>query len=87
MEHTGRRGGLLMVASNIVIAVLAVLAVLAGLVVLVLLVPAHSVDTIPPQCFAVIGYGVPCDDTLARAASIATAVAVGVGLWMRRRSR
>jgi len=70
-----------MIASNIVIAVL------AGLVVLVLLAPAHGVDTIPPQCFAVIGYGVPCDDTLARAASVATTVAVGVGLWMRRRSR
>ena len=37
------------------------IALLAGLVVLVLLFPASGVDTLPPECFSVFGYTVPCD--------------------------
>lgn len=62
-------------------------ALLAGLVVLVLLFPAHGIDPIPPQCFSLIGYTVPCEDGLALAAGATTAGVVGLLLWLRGRSR
>lgn len=36
------------------------IAVAVGLVALVLLFPASGVDTLPPECFSVASYSVPC---------------------------
>jgi hypothetical protein len=60
---------------------------LAGLVVLVLLFPASGIDPIPPQCFSVFGYTVPCGEGWAVAAGAATAGVVGVSLWLKSRRR
>lgn len=60
------------------------LAMLAGLVVLVLLFPASGIDPLPPQCFSVFGYTVPCEPGASLAAAAATAALVGVLLWLRR---
>lgn len=62
-------------------------ALLAGLVVLVLLFPASGVEPIPPQCFSVFGYTVPCDAGLSWAAGAATAGIVGLSLWLKRRRK
>lgn len=53
---------------------------LAGLVVLVLLFPGSGVDTLPPQCFSVFNYSVPCGTGLSFAAGAATAGIVGLAL-------
>lgn len=58
------------------------LAVLAGLIVLALLTPVHGADTIPRQCFSVVGYEVPCGDGIALAAGAVTAAVVGFSLWI-----
>ena len=60
---------------------------IAGLVVLVLLAPASGVDTLPPQCWSVFGYGVPCGSGLSLAAGGATAGVVGLALWLNGRPR
>ena len=62
-------------------------ALLAGLVVLVLLFPASGIDPLPPQCFSVLGYTVPCGGGLAVAAGAATAGVVGLSLWLKSRRR
>lgn len=62
-------------------------AVLAGLVVLVLLFPASGVDTLPPECYSVFGYTVPCGGGLAVAAGTATAAVIGVVLWIAGRGK
>jgi len=80
MNQTTNRGGR---AAVMRVAV----ALLAGLVVLVLLFPAHGIDPIPPQCFSLIGYTVPCADGFAPAAGAATAGVVGLLLWLRDRRR
>lgn len=61
--------------------------VLAGLVVLVLLFPASGVDTLPPECYSVFGYTVPCGGGVAVAAGTATAAVVGLLLWAAGRGR
>ena len=60
---------------------------LAGLVVLVLLFPASGIVPIPPVCFSVFGYSVPCGGGLAVAAGAATAAGVGLALWLNSRRR
>jgi hypothetical protein len=62
-------------------------AFLAGLVVLVLLFPFSGVDTLPPQCLSLFGYGVPCGTAPSLAAGAATAAIVGLALWLRERRR
>ena len=63
-------------------------ALLAGLVVLVLLYPAAIADTIPRQCFSMVGLGAPCDAGLAVPGGAATAGIVGLLLWLKdRRTR
>lgn len=62
-------------------------AMLAGLVVLVLLYPAGTADTIPLQCFSMVGLGAPCDAGLAVPGGAATAAIVGLLLWLRDRRR
>ena len=61
--------------------------ILAGLVVLVLLAPASGVAALPPQCWSVFGYGVPCGSGLSLAAGAATAGVVGLALWLNGRRR
>lgn len=63
------------------------LALVAGLVVLVLLFVVSRVDTLPVQCLAVFGNGVPCDAGWAPAAGVATAMVVGTLLWLKDRGR
>ena len=58
-----------------------------GLVAWFLLVPFHGIDPIPPQCFALVGYPVPCGDELSIAVGVATAGIVGLALWFRSRRR
>lgn len=70
---------------------------IAGIVVIVLLIPASGVDTLPPTCWSVFGYEVPCGPgppglayaSLAYAAGAATAAVVGFAFWLdgRRRKR
>ena len=60
---------------------------LAGLVVWVLLAPFSGVDTLPPQCLSVFGYGVPCGAGLSSAAGAATAGVFGLALWFNSRRR
>ena len=62
-------------------------ALLAGLVVVVLLYPVAIVDTIPLQCFSMVGLGAPCDGGLAVPAGAAAAGIVGLLLWLRDRRR
>jgi len=59
------------------------LALLAGLAVLVLLYPANTADTLPQQCFSMVGLGAPCGAGLAVPGGVATAVIVGLLLWLR----
>ena len=51
---------------------------IAGVVVFLLLVPTGGIDPIPPVCWGVFGYEVPCDSRLALASGVATAAAVGL---------
>ncbi len=62
-------------------------ALIAGLVVFVLLIPAGGVDTLPPQCWSVFGYGVPCSGGVSVAAGAATTAVIGVTLWLNGRRR
>jgi hypothetical protein len=80
MEHTMRAGLATTVAKVAV-------ALLAGLVVLVLLYPVAIAETLPPQCFSVFGYGVPCDAGWSLAAGAATAGILGLLLWLKDRRR
>lgn len=63
------------------------LSILAGVVVLVLLAPASGADTLPPQCWAMLGYSVPCGSALSLAAGAATAGIIGLALWFNSRRR
>jgi hypothetical protein len=62
-------------------------ALLAGIVVLVLLYPANIADTIPQQCFSMVGLGAPCDAGLAVPVGAATAAIACLLLWLRDRRR
>jgi hypothetical protein len=60
-----------------------VVALLAGLAVLLLLFPGSGIDRQPPECYAVLGYVVPCGGGLAVAAAATVAGLVGVALWIK----
>ncbi len=64
-------------------------ALLAGVAVLLLLFPGSGIDRQPPECYAMLGYVVPCGGGLAVVAAAAVAGLVGVALWIygRRSSR
>lgn len=64
-----------------------VVALLAGLVALVLLFPGSGIDGLPPECYSLFGYVVPCDAWVAWAAGAATAGVVGLALWVIDRRR
>lgn len=64
-----------------------VVAIVAGLTVLLLLAPAHGVDTLPPQCYSMLGYPVPCERWVAPLAAAAMAGLVGWLLWRNDRRR
>ena len=72
MEQTTNQGARSTVATVAV-------ALVAGVVVLLLLFPSSGVVPIPPQCFSLFGYSVPCD------AGAATAAVVGLALWLKSR--
>lgn len=61
------------------------LAVAAGIVVFGLLVPVHGADTLPRQCFSVIGYGVPCADWFAITVGVAATLVAAALFWLRNR--
>jgi len=75
----GRRG--------VGVAVLSAVAV--GILVLLLLFPASGVDTLPPECYSVFGYVVPCGEGLSFGFALAGAVAGGAVAYLvvRRRRR
>jgi hypothetical protein len=80
MEQMEKQGARMTVAKVAV-------ALLAGLVVLVLLFPASGIEPIPPRCFSVFGYEVPCGGGLGVATGAATAAVVGLALWLKDRRR
>lgn len=61
------------------------IALVAGVVAFVLLFPFSGVDTIPPQCLSLFGYGVPCGTGLSLVVAAATAGVVGSALWLKGR--
>jgi hypothetical protein len=65
----------------------AAVALLAGLIVFALLWPRAGVDTLPPICFGMAGYIVPCEGWVAPAAGLATASLVWLALWLWDRLR
>lgn len=64
-----------------------ILALLAGFVVFVLLFRGSGTAAIPPTCYSLLSYVVPCEPWVAWAAGAATAVGVGAVLWMNERRR
>ena len=62
-----------------------VIALVAGFVALLLLFPASGVDTLPPECYSMFGYVVPCDAWVAWVAGAGVAGLVGLGLSLRGR--
>ena len=56
-------------------------ALLAGLAVLLLLFPGSGNDALPPTCYSLFGYIVPCDAWVAWAAGAGTAGLVALALW------
>jgi hypothetical protein len=64
-----------------------VIALLTGFVVLLLLFPASGILPIPPVCYSMLGFVVPCEAWVAWAAAAATAGLVGIALWMNDRRR
>lgn len=78
MHHTTRRS-VRPTARTIVVALL------AGLAGLLLLTPVHGIDRLPPECYAVVGYPVPCDGGFAVVAAVAIAGVVGFARWMNDR--
>ncbi len=62
----------------------------AGFLAFVLLFPASGVDPVPPKCFSMFGYSVPCGAGLSFSVGLGVALVAGVGLAAlenRRRSR
>ncbi len=60
-------------------------ALVAGFAVLLLLFPASGIDPLPPVCYSLFGYVVPCDAWVAWAAATATAGLVGLALTTNHR--
>ncbi len=58
-----------------------------GVLVLVLLLlhPVGGVDSLPPRCWSMFGYDVPCHRGVSVAAGAALAVVVGFTLWLKSR--
>jgi len=75
----GRRG----------LGVVVVSAVAVGILILLLLHPWSGVDTLPPECYSVFGYVVPCGDGFSFGFALAGAVAGGAVAYfiVRRRRR
>ena len=80
MEQTTKTGSRTRVTTIVV-------ALLAGFVVLLLVFPASGIEPIPPVCYSMLGYVVPCDAWVAWAAGAATAALVGLVLWTNDRRR
>jgi hypothetical protein len=80
MDPTGRQGTWSTAAKLAIV-------VLAGLIVLVLLLPVSGVDTLPPECYSVFGYTVPCGSGISVAAGAAAAAIIGLLLWFAGRPR
>jgi len=57
------------------------IALVAGFAVLLLLFPASGIDPLPPVCYSMFGYVVPCGAWVAWAAGAATTGVVGLALW------
>ncbi len=64
-----------------------VIALVAGFVALLLLFPASGVDTLPPECYSMFGYVVPCDAWVAWATAAAMAGMAGLAMWVIDRRR
>ena len=64
-----------------------IVALLAGFVVFVLLFRGSGTGAIPPTCYSLLGYAVPCEPWVAWAVGAATAGVVGLVLWMNERRR
>lgn len=64
-----------------------IVALLAGFVVFVLLFRGSDTATMPPTCYSLLGYVVPCEPWVAWAAGAATAGVVGLAMWMNERRR
>jgi uncharacterized membrane protein (UPF0136 family) len=60
---------------------------IAGVIVFLLLVPAGGIDPLPPVCWGVFGYEVPCDSRLSLAAGVASAAVVGLAFSLVGRRR
>ncbi len=60
-------------------------ALLAGLIALLLLFPASGIQPIPPQCFSIFTYSVPCEDWVAPAAAAATGALAYLALLLKDR--
>ena len=56
-----------------------------GVVALALLFPFAGADTLPPVCYSVFGYSVPCGAQLSLAVAVVTTVVVAVALLLARR--
>lgn len=63
------------------------IALLAGFVVFVLLFRGSGNGAIPPTCYSLLSYVVPCEPWVAWGAGAATAGVVGPLLWMSERRR
>lgn len=60
-------------------------ALVVGFAVLVLLAPFSGAASDPPQCYAVLGYRVPCRLGVTVAAAVVTTVVLAVYGWIRSR--
>jgi hypothetical protein len=66
--------------------IVVVLALAAGLLALLALMPLSGTAAIPPQCYSLVGYEVPCDAGPALLAGVITTGTVAlVGWWVTRR--
>lgn len=61
--------------------------VVVGLVIYVLLVPASAIDRQPPECYAALGYVVPCGDGFSISLAVTGAVVAGALTFVIRRRR
>lgn len=59
-----------------------IIALLAGFAVLLLLFPASGIGTLPPECYSMFGYAVPCEAWVAWAGAALAAAAAGVAIRM-----
>lgn len=48
-----------------------------GIVILLALHPASGIDRLPPECYSMLGYVVPCGSALAFGVALAGALAAG----------